>query len=131
MKVSLTIDGKEMHGFSNPYAVLDGLLPAYLNAHEFAWCVEGNWVPVNLSDICPVCNRHVSEASVMRNTKSGWVICNSLDVNHKAGYALRICIDCKYWIMHYEGYELKNIPKTIRMKIEQGFRPSNIDFYLS
>lgn len=114
----------------HPYMVPLYLSKDYLNG-DIGWRVNDQWIDIPNDSHCPLCDRHIQDASSMRGNLPSFVMCPDYDINHHVGYQLRICVDCKYWVMCYRGYELKSVPKTIRKKLEQGYRPCNIDIYLS
>ena len=94
------------------------------------WLVDDISIPVHNSDHCPLCERHISESSSMRNREPRFVMCPDYEINKKVGYQLRICVDCSWWLRVYAGYDQNKVPKSLRVKLEQGFRPHNIDIYL-
>lgn len=119
------------HKVITQYSLPIYLVQEYLES-DARWDVEGTVIDAPWSPVCPMCDRHISESHTMRNIEPRFTLCNNLQINRRMGYALRICVDCKYWLMVNEsGYNNEFIPKTIRKFLDTGWRPSNVDFYLS
>lgn len=119
------------HKVISQYSLPIYLVQEYLES-DARWDINGTVLEAPWSKYCPVCQRDIADAHSMRDLPPKFTLCKDIQINSKIGYALRICVDCKYWLMVNEsGYNNEFIPKTIRKFLQTGWRPSNVDFYLS
>lgn len=128
MSVVLVMNNRYVRCMS-PLAVPRPFYGEYLSS-DIEWIVDDVSIPVHNGDHCPLCDRHIRDSSSMRNRVPQFVMCQNKLVNRHVGYQLRICVDCSWWMRVQEGYDVNKVPKTVRNKLLEPFRPVNIDIYL-
>lgn len=102
-------------------------IPQWLTDYLFYDSVvysNGVFTEVPATDICFLCDRNFSEG-----TAEGTHLCPDVRINRELGYVGRCCIDCLWYLRRNEG--AVTIPAPIKKTLDRGYKPKNVDYYLS
>ena len=120
MKYWIEVNGKK-HGLISRYMIPRWLVSDYVD-HGSVIYYPGGYVECMYQEYCDLCLRMKSETTKQRLTA-----CQDTKINHNAGYPLKVCLDCYYYIEYDNGNH--SLPKTFMKQFESGFVPHELDKY--
>lgn len=122
MKYSIRLEGEDKtYGLVSRYAIPRWLAPAYLDRSSTIFHPNGSTKVPSLGS-CQLCDRPFDEA--IRTLRC---LCSDLTINHAIGYVAKICVDCVYYLRVSGG---GMAPTSIQKRIDAGFKPNMLQYYL-